>query len=75
MAQRIITQPKSLTFKVGRKVVVTGVKDVAGAPVAWRMHKTIPDTVELRILPTMDLSVEYAITEPVLIAAAWPFPQ
>lgn len=75
MSQRTITKPNSTTFKVGRNVVVTSVRLVSGTAVAWRMHQVEPATVELRSLPLEDLTIVYATAEPVLVAAAWPFPQ
>lgn len=75
MSQRIIPKPTALTFKVGRNVLVTSVRTVSNSTVRWRMHPSEPDTVELRTLPTEDLSVMYTLAEPVLVAAAWPFPQ
>jgi hypothetical protein len=60
------------TFRVGRNVKVNNVRR-NDKEIVWRMHRTLENTVELRVPLKGTVVVEYDILEPVPVAAYYPF--
>ena len=60
------------TFRIGKNVKVNNVRR-NDKEIVWRMHRTLENTVELRVPFKGKVVVEYDILEPVPIAAYYPF--
>ena len=60
------------TFRIGKNVKVNKVCR-NDKELVWRMHRTLENTVELRVPLKGKVVVEYDLLEPVPVAAYYPF--